>query len=187
MTHSCVWHDSFMCVTWLIHVCDMTHSDAKALLRHGSISLLGHESVYSLSLYSLSVYSSHSKIGLPCRGLAHTYPVVWCMCVQLCVSSVHVCDRARLDTLYVTWHIDMWRDTLTCATWHIHVCDRSHKRGHTIYMCDVTRIYMGHASLTYGTWLFQVCDMTYRKGHINLHAWWDTLICAMWFVDIWVM
>jgi len=26
MTHSCVWQDSFMCVTWLIHVCDMTHS-----------------------------------------------------------------------------------------------------------------------------------------------------------------
>jgi len=26
MTHSCVWHDSFMCVTWLIHVCDMTYS-----------------------------------------------------------------------------------------------------------------------------------------------------------------
>ena len=26
MTHSCVWHDSFICVTWLIHMCDMTHS-----------------------------------------------------------------------------------------------------------------------------------------------------------------
>jgi len=26
MTHSCVWHDSFMCVTFLIHVCNMTHS-----------------------------------------------------------------------------------------------------------------------------------------------------------------
>jgi len=26
MTHSYVWHDSFMCVTWLIHKCDMTHS-----------------------------------------------------------------------------------------------------------------------------------------------------------------
>ena len=25
MTHLCVWHDAFMCVTWLIHVCDMTH------------------------------------------------------------------------------------------------------------------------------------------------------------------
>jgi len=26
MTHSCVWHDSCICVTWRIHVCDMTHS-----------------------------------------------------------------------------------------------------------------------------------------------------------------
>jgi len=25
MTHSCVWHDSFVCVTWIIRVCDMTH------------------------------------------------------------------------------------------------------------------------------------------------------------------
>jgi len=26
MTHSYVWHDSFICVTWPIHMCDMTHS-----------------------------------------------------------------------------------------------------------------------------------------------------------------
>jgi len=26
MTHSYVWHDSFICVTWLIHMCDVTHS-----------------------------------------------------------------------------------------------------------------------------------------------------------------
>jgi len=26
MTHSCVWHDSLIWVTWLIHMCDMTHS-----------------------------------------------------------------------------------------------------------------------------------------------------------------
>jgi len=26
MTHTYVWHDSFICVTWLIHICDMTHS-----------------------------------------------------------------------------------------------------------------------------------------------------------------
>ena len=26
MTHSYVWHDSFICVTWLMHTCDMTHS-----------------------------------------------------------------------------------------------------------------------------------------------------------------
>jgi len=26
MTHSYVWHDSFICVTWPTHMCDMTHS-----------------------------------------------------------------------------------------------------------------------------------------------------------------
>ena len=26
MTHSFVWHESFICVTWLVHLCDMTHS-----------------------------------------------------------------------------------------------------------------------------------------------------------------
>ena len=26
MTHSCVWHDSVICVTWLSHICDMTHT-----------------------------------------------------------------------------------------------------------------------------------------------------------------
>ena len=26
MTHSYVWHDSFICVTWLFHMCDMTCS-----------------------------------------------------------------------------------------------------------------------------------------------------------------
>jgi len=27
MTHSNVWHDSFKCATWLIQMCDMTHSN----------------------------------------------------------------------------------------------------------------------------------------------------------------
>jgi len=26
MTPFCMWHESFTCVTWLIHMCDMTHS-----------------------------------------------------------------------------------------------------------------------------------------------------------------
>jgi len=32
MTHSYVWHDSFICVTWLIHMYDMTHSYVTFLL-----------------------------------------------------------------------------------------------------------------------------------------------------------
>jgi len=39
MTHSCVWHGSFICVTWLIHMRDMAHSDIPANCmntRHGT-------------------------------------------------------------------------------------------------------------------------------------------------------
>jgi len=34
MTHSYMWHDTFIYVTWLIHICDMTHS----YVRHASFT-----------------------------------------------------------------------------------------------------------------------------------------------------
>jgi len=71
VTHSRVWHDSFMCVTWLIHRCDVTHS---------------------------CVWRD------------------WFMCVT---SLIHVCDVThscvwRDSFMCVTWLIhvcDMWRDS----------------------------------------------------------------------------
>jgi len=33
LKHFDVWHDSFMCVTWLTHMCDMTHSEAIPVIR----------------------------------------------------------------------------------------------------------------------------------------------------------
>jgi len=37
MTHSCVWHDSFICVTWLIHMCDVTHSYVRYVPYHSCV------------------------------------------------------------------------------------------------------------------------------------------------------
>ena len=39
MTHSYVWHDSFICVTWLIHVCDVTHSYHMCAWSHAQMLL----------------------------------------------------------------------------------------------------------------------------------------------------
>ena len=56
-------------------MCDMTHAEYAYTLQHTKASL-----------WYESVYFFHSSIGFPYKCLAHTYPVVWCMCVRLCVS-----------------------------------------------------------------------------------------------------
>jgi len=39
LTHSYVWHDSFICVAWLIHMCDMTHLCVTCLIyTHNNIT-----------------------------------------------------------------------------------------------------------------------------------------------------
>jgi len=64
MTHLYVWHDSLICVTWLIHLCDMTHSyvwhDAficVTWLIH--MCVMTHSYVSTIRLYDLFIYVFH--------------------------------------------------------------------------------------------------------------------------------
>jgi len=54
MTHSYVWHDSFICVTWLIHMCNMTDSYVRRdsfILSHDSfIRVVSHDSHNGVAL-----------------------------------------------------------------------------------------------------------------------------------------
>jgi len=95
MTHSYVWHDSFTCVTWLIHMCDMTHSYATSG-NCGSTCLPTERGDGGGSfLHTCVMTNSH---------VWHDYShVTW---------LIHMCDMTRS---YV------WRDSFTCVTWHIHI------------------------------------------------------------------
>ena len=42
MIHSRVWHDSFICATWLIHMCDRTHPCDLQVKAHGMPWLVRH-------------------------------------------------------------------------------------------------------------------------------------------------
>jgi len=75
MTHTYVWHDSYICVTWLIHMCDMTHT------------YVWHDSYMC--------------------DMTHTY--VW--------HDSYMCDMT---------HTYVWHDSYICVTWLIHMCAMTH-------------------------------------------------------------
>ena len=82
-THSHVWHDSILCVTWLISMCDMTQSYA----RHNAL-------VYVRMRVRVYVcVRAHAWICVRVRACACVRVCARvCACVHVCVR-VHVCMR----------------------------------------------------------------------------------------------
>ena len=99
MTHSYVWHDSFICVTWLIHMWDMTHRD------------VCHDSC-------------------------------------ICVADSFICVTWRIHVRDLT-HSNVRHDSFMCVIWLIYICAMQpwrtclHVRfgvicvAWLIYLCDI--------------------------------------------------
>ena len=141
MTHSCVWHDSFVCVTWLIHVCDMIHSCAW----HDSfmcVTWLFH--VYELT-HSCVWHNSFSCMPWLFDMGDMTHP---CVCEDsfLCVTETLLMQRATwYSNRRITTHSCAWRDSciiVILLTWRVH----SYHLCVTwlIHVCETTHSYMRH-------------------------------------------
>jgi len=136
MTHSCVWYDSFMCVTWLISVCDITY-------------LYVWHDPFIRVLYLIPECDT-------------TYLYVWHDWFVCATWLIHVCD--------VT-HSCVWRDALICVT-----C--------LIGMCDVPHWYVWRDSLTCVTRLIDMCDVTHwyvwhdsrlmRRAWCSMQVWYSS-------------
>jgi len=68
-------------------------------------------------------------------------------------------------------HLHMWRDSFTCVTWLVYICD-------VIQWYVMTRLHMWRDSFTYVTWLFNIRDVT------HLHMWHDSVTYVTWLVYI---
>jgi len=92
MTHSYVWHDSFICVTWLIYTCGMTHS------------YVWHDSFICVAWL------------IHMCGMTHLYV---CHDSSICVPwLIHMCGMTHSyvwhdSFIHVTWLLYM------CATSHV--------------------------------------------------------------------
>ena len=149
MTHSYVWHDSFTCVTGLIHMCDMTHScvwSDSFICVKWPIHMCDVPHSYVWQHSSTCVTWIIQKL-----DTAHSY--VW-HDSSICVTwLIHMCKLTHLyvwhDSLtyihiYNTWLIhrsdwwrilrswvlilvsSVWHDFFICVTWLTHMRDMTH-------------------------------------------------------------
>jgi len=88
MTHSRVWHDSLTCVTWLTHVCDMTHSH------------VWHDSLTCVTWLTHMCDMTHSHVW---HDSPEAIPTCWDVCVYVCVCA---CERVCMCVLMggIQWH-----------------------------------------------------------------------------------
>jgi len=137
MTHSYVWHDSFICVTRLIHICDVTHS---------------------------YVWLVHA-------------------CANLILDRLFERTTWLIDVCCMT-HSYVWRDFFMCVTWFLHMYDMTHSCVWRV-ICVHVRIWYSsacleeqHDSFTRVTWLIQLCDGTHsyvwHDSFIHVRIWYST-------------
>jgi len=118
----CLWHASFICVTWLIHTCNMTHSHT---------DIVTQTSYLTSSYYIYTQTSSHRH--------RHTDIVCVTMFDIVCVKFYYTCQtsshRRCQTSMSVTQTMSVWRCLCTCRC-QIWRC-LSHRR----FLCDDVCVY----------------------------------------------
>ena len=167
MTHSYVWHDSFTCVTWWIHIFAMTHSYMCDMTR--------------LYVWYGVMHSVAWHDYFTC-DMTHPY-VTWLIHMWHDSSICEMTHPYVTSLIHMTWLIHMWHDSFICVIWnHSFSCDGDSS------ICDMTHPYL--------TWIIHmwhdssIRDMTLSYVTRLIHTWHDSLdtcrsICEMIHIYMW--
>ena len=169
MTHSDVSHDSFRCVTWLVHMCDMTHSWLVHMcdMTHSDVS---HDSIACVTWLIQMCDMTHSD--------------VWHDSFICVTWRIHPCDMTHIYVRHnsIMLLVKMWDMTHLYAATASRI-RRIHPYGgvRRIYTCAMTHLYY---SSTCGTWLIYMLRLPHvRVGDINMVEV-DAFIRVTWLIHI---
>jgi len=171
-------YDSCVCVTWLIHMCDITHS----YVRHDSfIYVTWHMRDFGMTRSCVRHYSCTCA----------TWIVYMCESCVYATWLIHVCDMTHSyvwhdSFIRVTWLIHMWDMT---HSWRIQMCDMTHSSCVTWlgHMCNMTQTLHHNDVLPMGTrytmpiksyhtheWVMShiwLCHLTHMNGLRHTYEW----------------
>jgi len=165
VTHSRVWHDPFICMTWLNHVCDVTHHTCDVT----------HSCVWRDSFICVTWLISYVWRDSFIR-VTWLISYVWRDSFIRVTWLIHTCD---MTYSYV------WRDLLIRVTWLTHTCDVAHSHAWhgsftrvtwLIHTCDLTYSHAWRDLFILVIWLIHMRDVT------NSHVWRDSFIRVTWLV-----
>jgi len=195
LTHSYVWHDSFICVTWLIH---MGHHSCRTWLIHTwhdsfiwDTTHVGHDSsIRDLSYSYVSHYLLQSTVAALERVMSsarsatqlqhHCNSVGLHVPLQSAVAAGAAEGRLCGMTRSCVWHdsfIHGGQDSCICDIAHSYMWHGSFVTW-LIRLCGMAHSYMWHGSFIYVTWLIHICDMAHSC------MWHGSFMYVTWLIHV---
>ena len=195
--------DVFVCVTWLICMCNMTHLYVQygsfvcatceislqirmiAHIRMSRVTVTSKESCHShirmshvtvicMCKMRMSAYTNESWVFRMCHV---THPNGWHNSASCFTGFVQMCSMTPLH---------VWHDSFGCFTWRFHLFYMSHwyvwhdsfiPVTWLIHTCGMARWYVWHDSFICKTWLIGMCDVTHWS------VWHHSFTCETWLID----
>jgi len=150
--------DSCTCVTWYMHICDMTsyvtwlnawQNFMCNVTEYVTCLNVWHDLIFDITRSHVWHDTCIYVRWLVICDVNYSHVCV-CVCVRVCVwrdSFIRV--TSLLFPLLRVWmrRVRVWHDSFICVTWHFHMCDMAHS-----YVTWPIRMYaMTHAHVSYHT------------------------------------